>query len=196
MWPIFVVAGIALTAIGKSVYEKYFSNKEKKAKKEWQENREKVEKYISQQEVQIKEYTSKKNTEEDFYNLTNIHFTSMRIADQAYKLFDYSKIYLEAMNRNLQLTAERNNKIHNLFKTKIEYEKKLKLTKELNELKEVRKSLFGDKDTLKKQTDDLKNKLKSFNIRTSTLKFRIRDNCGEKGIDWFQRLEQRKRNRK
>lgn len=196
MWPIFVAAGIALTAIGKAIYENYFSNKEKKAKKEWQENREKVENFISQQEIKIEEFTSKTNTEEDFYKLTDIHFTSMRIADKAYQLFDYSKIYLEAMNRNLKLTADRKNKIHSLFKSKIEYEKKLKLTKEINELNEVRKALFGDKDTLKKQTDDLKSKLKSFNIRTSTLKFRIRDNCGEKGIDWFERLEQRKRNRK
>jgi hypothetical protein len=196
MWPIIVVAGIAISAIGKAVYEKYFSNKEKKAKKEWQENREKVEKYILQQEIEIQEYNSNKNTEEDFYNLTNIHFTSMKIADQAYRLFDYSKIYLEAMNRNLKLTADRKNKIENLFNTKIEYKKKLKLTEELNELKEIRRALFGDKDTLRKQTDDLKNKLKSFNIRTSTLKFRIRDNCGEKGLDWFERMEQRKRNRK
>ena len=115
MWPLIALAGVVLTAIGKSLYEKYFSNKELEAKKNWQENVIKVEKYISDQEVKISEYTSRKNSEIDFHTLTNVHFTSMKIADQAYRLFDYSKIYLDAMNRNLKITTERKNKINSLF---------------------------------------------------------------------------------
>lgn len=196
MWPLIALAGVVLTAIGKSLYEKYFSNKELDAKRNWQENVTKVEKYISDQEVKISEYTSRKNSEIDFYTLTNVHFTSMKIADQAYRLFDYSKIYLDAMNRNLKITTERKNKINTLFNSKIEYNKKVKLTEELKGLNEMRNQLFEDKDTLNSQKISLQIKLKSFNIRTSSLKFQIRDNCGQQGSDWYERLEQRKQNRK
>lgn len=196
MWPLIALAGVVLTAIGKSLYEKYFSNKELEAKKNWQENVIKVEKYISDQEVKISEYTSRKNSEIDFHTLTNVHFTSMKIADQAYRLFDYSKIYLDAMNRNLKITTERKNKINSLFNSKIEYNKKVKLTEELKGLNEMRNQLFDDKDILNSQKISLQTKLKSFNIRTSSLKFQIRDNCGQQGSDWYNRLEQRKENRK
>lgn len=196
MWPLIALAGVVLTAIGKSLYEKYFSNKELEAKKNWQENVIKVEKYISDQEVKISEYTSRKNSEIDFHTLTNVHFTSMKIADQAYRLFDYSKIYLDAMNRNLKITTERKNKINSLFNSKIEYNKKVKLTEELKGLNEMRNQLFDDKDILNSQKISLQTKLKSFNIRTSSLKFQIRDNCGQQGSDWYNRLEQRKQNRK
>lgn len=196
MWPLIALAGVVLTAIGKSLYEKYFSNKELEAKKNWQENVIKVEKYISDQEVKISEYTSRKNSEIDFHTLTNVHFTSMKIADQAYRLFDYSKIYLDAMNRNLKITTERKNKINSLFNSKIEYNKKVKLTEELKGLNEMRNQLFDDMDILNSQKISLQTKLKSFNIRTSSLKFQIRDNCGQQGSDWYNRLEQRKQNRK
>ncbi|WP_289023054.1 hypothetical protein [uncultured Salegentibacter sp.] len=189
------IAGVALSAIGGALYEKYFSDKEKRAKKKWQENRIEFEKYISEQEVEISRYTSRVNSELDFHTLTNMHFTSMKIADQAYNLFDYSKIYLDAMNRNLKTTSERKQKILLLFKSKIKYSKKLKLTEELKEIDEMRNQLFKDKDVLNSQTNSLKTRLRSFNKRTSSLKYKIRDNCGEKGKDWYNRLEQRKKYR-
>ncbi len=195
MWPLIAIAGVALSAIGGALYEKYFSDKEKRAKKKWQENRIEFEKYISEQEVEISRYTSRVNSELDFHTLTNMHFTSMKIADQAYNLFDYSKIYLDAMNRNLKTTSERKQKILLLFKSKIKYSKKLKLTEELKEIDEMRNQLFKDKDVLNSQTNSLKTRLRSFNKRTSSLKYKIRDNCGEKGKDWYNRLEQRKKYR-
>lgn len=195
MWPLIAIAGVALSAIGGALYEKYFSDKEKRAKKKWQENRIEFEKYISEQEVEISRYTSRANSELDFHTLTNMHFTSMKIADQAYNLFDYSKIYLDAMNRNLKTTSERKQKILLLFNSKIKYSKKLKLTDELKEIDEMRIQLFKDKDVLNSQTNSLKTRLKSFNKRTSSLKYKIRDYCGEKGKDWYKRLEQRKKYR-
>lgn len=195
MWRLIAIAGVALTALGGAIYEKYFSSKEIRAKKKWQENRIEFEKYISEQENEISRYIRKTDSELDFHTLTNLHFTSMKIADQAYNLFDYSKIYLDAMNRNLKTTSERKHKILLLFKSEIKYSKKLKLTDDLKEIDEVRNQLFEDKDILNSQTDSLRTRLKSFNKRTSSLKFKIRDNCGEKGKNWYNRLEQRKKYR-
>ncbi len=178
-----------------SIYDR-FSNKEKKAKKNWEENRLNVEKRIKEQERKIESYLAYKKTEEDYYNLIDVHFSSMRIADQAYNLLTYSKIYYDAMNRNIKLTSDRKDKILKLFQTKIKYEKKLKLTEELEQIKEVRKALFNDKETLNNQTKEFKIKLKEFNKRTSKFKFQIRDNCGVKGKEWFERGEQRKKQRK
>lgn len=178
-----------------SIYDK-FSSKEKKAKKNWEENRRSVEKKIEEQERKLEDYLKRKKTEEDYYSLIDVHFSSMKIADQAYSLLTYSKIYYDAMNRNIKLTSDRKDKILNLFQTKIKYEKKLKLTEELEQIKEVRKALFNDKDTLNNQTKEFKVKLKEFNKRTSKFKFEIRDNCGNKGREWFDRLEQRKKQRK
>jgi hypothetical protein len=188
-----LVAPIALLAY--KIYDK-FSSKEEKAKKDWEENKKNVEQRIVNQEIKIKNYLKQRKTEADYYQLKEVHFTSMKIADQAYNLLNYSKVYYDAMNRNVKLTSDRKKEILELFKSGLNYKKKLKLTQELKQIDEVRKSLFKNKEVLENQITSFKSKLKNFNMRTSKFKYQIRDNCGDLGKNWFDRLEQRKNNRK
>lgn len=57
----------------------------------------------------------------------------------------------------------------------------------------IRKTQFEERDTIKKQTDDFYEKVKELNMQTSDIKNKIKLNCGQRGYDWYERLEIRRR---
>lgn len=61
---------------------------------------------------------------------------------------------------------------------------------------ELRKSVFDDKDKVKAQQASFLQEVQKLNNQTRELKECIRNRCGFKGVDWFNRLEERKKSRR
>ena len=66
------------------------------------------------------------------------------------------------------------------------------IQQEFDSVTEFRKSLFKDKDIVKGQRDEMLMEVKRLNHQTHGLKILIRDKCGQKGIEWFNKIEQKK----
>ena len=56
----------------------------------------------------------------------------------------------------------------------------------------MRRSLFEDKELVSSQKEKFYIEVKRLNQQTSELKNFIRYRCGNRGIEWYQRLEMRK----
>ena len=70
-------------------------------------------------------------------------------------------------------------------------EDRAEIQKEIDLLNELRAGIFPDKDAVKAQRDELHAAVRRMNERTRELKLAIRDRCGSKGRDWYDRLEAR-----
>jgi hypothetical protein len=61
---------------------------------------------------------------------------------------------------------------------------------------ELRKSVFEDRDNIQQERDRLLAELQKLNHRTRELKDLIKTRCGNKGSDWYYRLEARKQQKR
>lgn len=181
--------------IGKLVYD-YFSWQEIEARQRWESKSREVKKTVEEHRRNIEVHIQEVRDSYNFKLLTDIHFSSFIVADSAYQLLDDARSSLDSLGRIIIKT--KNEKKELLIKLK-----ELKTRKEKNQvlenlklLNEMRQSLFDDKDKVKQQRDDLYNEVKRLNQQTNELKTFIRDRCGSKGIEWYERLEERRRIKK
>lgn len=193
-----IIAAVGLVGFGLYLYDT-FSEKEKTSYKRWAETREKVEKTLEEHEEYIKKHIDDVKSNSDFYELTNIHYSSLKIADNSYQLLKDARITTKGI---MNLIKDINNK-RKLLQKEL---KNAKINKDKESIKDIienlklinsqRKELFNQLDKHKLQENSFKEKVSSFNARTRTLKLHIKENCGSKGEDWYKRLEERAEKRR
>ena len=156
-----------------------------KERQRW-ENEYKVVETQIQQKLQEDQYTV------DFQVLANWYFESMKIADHAHGLLEDSRIALKAIGEAIVETAKEKNRLiaekRSIF---FDQSRANALEQEISALIDLNNHLIPDKDQIKSQRDHFHSQVQEFNSRTHTLKLAIRDRCGEKGQDWYNRLEAR-----
>lgn len=133
-----------------------------------------------------------------FHNMCEIHYRSHLIAQEAYRaLEDARLIRTEFQKTYIQAIAEKK-KINE--KKKIHYnngdhEKIPQLKEEVNNIHIFLNGLHDQQVVIQSEVNNFKSKVDYLNKRTHDLKIQIRDSS-TKGLDWFNRLEQRKRERR
>ena len=188
-----LIVGIIGGIIG--VANKILSNLRTTAAKErqrWANEHQIVETQIQQYEQQIQQKLQEAQYTIDFHVLTNLHFESMKIANHAYGLLKDSRVALDAIGNAIVETAKEKNRLiaekRSIF---FNPSKERALEQEITALVDLNRHLNPDKDQIKAQRNHFNTQVKEFNSRTHTLKLAIRDRCGEKGQDWYRRLEER-----
>lgn len=188
-----LVVGIIGGIIG--IANKILSSLRSSAAKErqrWENEHRVVENQIQQYEAEIQQKLREAQYTVDFHVLANLHFESMKIADHAYGLLKDSRVALEAIGNAIVETAKEKNRLiaekRSIF---FNPRKERELEEEISALVDLSNHLFPDKNQLKAQRDHFHSQVQEFNSRTHTLKLAIRDRCGEKGQDWYNRLEAR-----
>lgn len=186
---------IAVPAVLYGIY-KLVSDEEKRSYGEWSEKRVQVEKTLEEHEKNIKDHINQVQSSYDFHFLTNMHFSSMKVADAAYKMKKSADMSLDTISRMIMGTKEVKTKLEEELVNAKSTNTKREITRIINELKDInvyRKKLFDEKDKIKLQRDSFYAKLKRLNTRTAELKIFIRDRCGFRGQEWYQaRLANRK----
>lgn len=190
MNPLFLIP-IALYGLYKLI-----SNEEEKAYEEWNSKRDEVERTLEEHERNIKEHINQAKSSYNFHFLANMHFSSMKIADVAYKTKKSADTALKMISNMIIESKKTKSKLEEELSV-VKYNKnKQEIFRIINELKEInayRKNLFNEKDQIKLQRDNFYEKLKQLNARTAELKLFIRDRCGSRGQEWYQaRLANRK----
>lgn len=158
--------------------------------------RQEVERTLDEHNRNIRNYLESKRNMYEYHKMVDYHYSSVQIANVAYDLMNNSKISLRGINNLIVKTNTHRNDLQKQIEiAKAEGNKKT-LFEKIEEIKVVniiRKTQFEERDTIKKQTDDFYEKVKELNMQTSDIKNKIKLNCGQRGYDWYERLEIRRR---
>jgi uncharacterized protein (DUF3084 family) len=168
------------------------SEDEREARVSWEKKRKEVQKTLEEQKALIDRHLSEVKQSYDFYKLTEMHFASVVVADAAYKMMKDAKMSLDGIGKMLVATKIKKNELFLQKKIVNIKEEKQKIQAEFNSVSELRTSLFEDKDKIKEERDHMFNEVKRLNIQTHDLKLLIKDRCGQKGIEWYNKIEQKK----
>ncbi len=192
-WLIPIGIGVGLKLLYDSV-----SDDECEARERWENKRVEIEKTIEEHQHNIDIHLKESKESYNFRLLVDLHYSSVKISNSAYQLLEDSRISFNGMSKMLKKAKEQ----------KITLQKKLEeckaeknrtqiidIKKELKMVNELRKNIFDDRDKLDLQKKAFLDETKRLNNQTRKLKELIRDRCGEKGSDWYLRLEERKENK-
>ena len=172
------------------------SQREKDARERWRLEYAEVHRSVEDHRKQIEQHLTEAQESYDFHFLTSMHHSSLIVADAAYKLLQDARTSLEGIGKLILAAKEKRDNLEKEIRDTQERTKKVAFVAELKEVTELRKSFFTDKDKVKEQRDGLLAEVRRLNAQTAELKKFIRDRCGPKGKDWYERLEERKRQRR
>ena len=185
---------IAVVGAAGAIYA-YFDGEAREARTRWEQKRQSVARTIEDHRANIEKHLARARSSSDFRELTDIHFSSHKVADHAYVLLKDARIALETMGRMLVEAKQKREEFERLRQNTRSVEERQRLTVEINMLNDLRQKIFPDKDALKTQRDELLGEVQRLNARTRELKLAIRDRCGQRGAEWYERLEARVRER-
>lgn len=189
-WALALVGGAAI--LGASLYSTTSDARER-----WNSKRDDLEKSIYECEKIVNEAISESIEELDYKTLIDIHFSSMRVANEAYRLRNDVRTILNSHKETLTKLKQCRDKIYPLMKdNSITFEERGKYREEFDSYGMLRQGIFEEFETLKLQHSLFNEKLHKFNMTTHKLKISIRDNCGWRGEEWFERLEARTKARR
>lgn len=187
---------IAAVAVGLAYLYENVTEEEKRAAQAWKEKRNELEQTIEDHERNIRSYLRARTQILNYHEMVEYHYSSVQVANAAYNLMKDSQVALFGLNnlihktnihrknlqRDIELAKQKNEK-------QIVYEK----IKEIKIINAIRTQQFEERDILKQQTEEFNKKLRELNIQTSEIKEKIRISCGQRGRDWYDRLENRKK---
>ncbi len=186
-----VIAGLALVGAGIWIYNE-LQEQAGAERERWRSKREEVQRSIEWHEAQIRDHLSRARESYDFKVLVDMHFSCMKVADQAYSLLKDARTSLEKIGEAIAKTKEQRDLLFDKKKASNNKAEKGEIQQEIASIQELRSKLFVDKDEIKKQRDEFLSKVKDLNSKTHDLKISIRDRTGLKGQEWYARLEMRK----
>lgn len=190
LWLPILAAGV----VGVWIYNSVSEN-EKQAERRWQEKKVEVEKSLKEHRQNIEKHIRQAQHSYDFQFLTDMHYSSVKVADAAYKLLQDARDSMSGINKMLnnakqrKLDLEAELQIAKVSKNKPEIHR---IIAELKIINELRRELFSEKDNLLVQKNSFYEEVKQLNAQTSELKQYIKNRCGSRGFEWYQRLESRK----
>lgn len=193
-WLIPVGIGVGLKLIYDAV-----SEEEREARQRWESKREEVEKSIEEHRRNIENHIKQAQSSYDFHFLVDLHFSSMKVADAAYQLLDDARSSFDGMSKMLKESKEQRTALQAKLKKEKRNNNRGSIRETIEELKmvhELRKNVFADRDKVKEQREGFLDEVRRLNNQTRGLKELIRDRCGYKGREWYNRLETKKQARR
>ena len=187
MWWLAIPAAVgAAAAIWKLV-----DDDAKEARARWERDRASVQRSVKEHRRNIKKNLERAQQSYDFHFLTDMHFSSVKVADHAYKALGDARTSLDVMGRMLVEAKKKREQAYDDRRATTSREERQRLQEEVDLLNDLRATIFPDKDAVKEQRNSLHDEVKRLNEQTRLLKLAIRDRCGPKGSDWYERLEAR-----
>lgn len=188
MIPVIIGAAVGITVLE---IIKALQNEAGQSRARWESSYQSLVRTIEEHEENIKQHIERINYSCDFNELRDLHYSSSKVADEAYRLKQDAKKSIESQFSAInQIKTE----IDRLFISKRDSknrEEKATFQKEIEATLDLKNQLYSDLSSLKEQYNDYKGKVEHFNQVTSILKYAIRDRCGPKGREWFEQLQAR-----
>lgn len=192
---IWVLPVLAAVGVGAWIYNAV-TEEEQQAQRDWQKKRNSVEKNVLKRRKEIEHHIRQAQSSYNFHYLVKMHYSSVQIANAAYKLLDDARISLRAIGTMINNTKQRKLSLERdlaFAKGQKNRDAIVRIIEELKQINASRRALFEEKDKQKAEKDNLYQEVKRLNQQTGELKQHIRYRCGSKGQIWFQNLERRKK---
>ena len=117
-----------------------------------------------------------------YHQLVNEHYASVKLADEAFSILRQAAAEQQKIDELIQQAKQERKACRN----GIDLVKANDLTRIIVQLAKI----YTD---LKRESDDFRVRTRELNDNTAELRETIRSNCGQRGQEWYQRLQQRKR---
>ena len=179
------VAGVVAAGAVKLILDS-FSEQERRARKDWQNKYSEVKRTTAEHREHIEKHLKQAQNSYDFHVLTDMHFSSMIVANAAYKALDNAKISQRAITKGIRKTRAEIKQQQDKIDLESSYEQRGVLIEEIKLIRQLLKEFYTEVNTLKKQTQKLYDEVQQLNAQTGALKLAIRDRCGLRGGEWYE----------
>lgn len=127
----------------------------------------------------------------DFHLLTNVHFSSFKVADATYDALRDARKSQASVQEAIDQARSKKRDLNSELRKKPTSERRQEILNELHEFDRFISILIGDIKDISEKVFNLKTEIEQLNTRTRELKLAIRDRCGLRGREWYERLEAR-----
>jgi len=193
------VIPVGLGAIALKLVYDAVSSEEYEARQRWEKKRAGLQKSVEEHRRNIEAHIRQAQDSYDFHFLVDLHYSSMRVANAAYRLLEDARNSFLGMNKMLKKSKEQRAALQErLARAKKARDHKAihETIEQLKMVNDLRKSVFADRDKVKEQRDNFLMEVRRLNAQTRRLKEFVRDRCGYGGRKWYERLEARTRSRR
>lgn len=164
---------LPIFAVGAWIFHSV-SESEKEAEHRWQEKRAEVEKTLVEHQHNIDRHIKQAQSSYDFHFLVDMHYSSVKVADVAYKLLADAKESLNGLGKMIVNSKQKKNELEKELENAKKSKNKAEISRIISELEivnELRRGLFEQKDILMAQKQSFYNEVKRLNAQTSELKY-------------------------
>lgn len=184
----------AIILVGKAI-SSYISSDEQDARARWEHKRIEVQKTIEEHRINIERNLEAAQSSYDFRFLTDLHFSSHRVGDSAHKLLDDARTSCNTLKRMISDSKMKKNELKVQISSATRPEKQILLS-EIREITSFVTSIFAELELVSKQRKEMYDEVQRLNLQTRNLKLAIKDRCGDRGKEWYEKLQKRTETRK
>jgi hypothetical protein len=184
------IAGAAV-GVAKLILDS-FSDQERQARDNWERTHRKVKKSTEEHRQHIEKHLRSARESWDFHVLADMHYSSMIVANVAWKTMKNASSSIRTVKKGLQQTRREIIRIQEQINNESNRRKKWQSIEEIKVVRQLSKEFQVEMKTLKSQSSSLLEEVKRLNKQTGDLKLAIRDRCGRGGLMWYEALEHRK----
>ena len=168
-----------------------FNQDARDARTRWESEKDRLQQEVERHRQNIEQNLAKAETSYSFQLLQDLHYSSVRVADHAYSALRDAFKSLDTMGLMLVEAKTKRGEAYARLRSASGHSERHQIQQEIELINDLRATVFPDKDAVKAQKNSLLAEVKRLNEQTRKLKVAIRDRCGAKGRDWFNRLEAR-----
>jgi hypothetical protein len=173
----------------------FLSEADREARRRRDEAQRDMELSIEEHERRIERYLEESDSSYRYDELRQFHFSSFKVADEAYQLLQARFATIRDLKKRVFKLFKLRNTLRKQASDAKSYKERGAIWTEIklcsSQLRELEQHLNEEAVI----ADGFKLKLDHFNHTTHRLKLQIRDHCGWRGRQWYERAEERKRNR-
>lgn len=182
-----------ITAAAAAIH--FLSEADREAQRRRDEAQREMEMSIEEHERRIERYVHESDSSYRYEELRQFHFSSHKVADQAYQLLQSRYATMRDVDKRIFKLRKLKKTIYKKASECTSRKEQRELWADLKTCSTQLRALSEHRDEESAIADGFKRKLDHFNQTTMRLKYQIRDHCGWQGQQWFDRLEERKRQR-
>lgn len=175
---------------------KAMQSRTESTQKTWADARTQVKEKLSEQQSLLNQFYFHHQQQRTFHELCNLHYQSHNVANDVYKQLQTPRTLIRELNKSLHEAKIKQQELQQQLNPQLDHITRTHKLQEIKHLKDLRRCLFEHRDALQQEIDTLQQQLHTLNADTSKLKERIRDTCGSRGQEWYQRLQLRITNRR
>ena len=191
MWFLLPLAGAAALAILALA-----TNAERDARRTWEAKHAAAQRTVEEHRRNIERQLASAQASYDFHLLNDVYHSSFTVADHAFNLLGEARNSLGGLKRMIEAAKAKRTALKQLFVPYMNKPVRAALLAQLAELRDLQQVLQQDFDTVLVQKRALAEEVARFNQQTMRLKETIRDRCGKSGQNWYERIQERTRERR